>query len=330
LAYSASVRTVILWITLIVVTTLSALAQVQPAGSIAVSFSIDGTPADCDGFQAEIRLDGESIKPKLSGQRFEIPDVFRDPTSKWKDDHRVDITLTCSGRTLVFPNQHPAFVRDGNWQLGIAQPLYALREYGYTHEFDHGAWLGYLIFEGERGVVTFSPQDNPPAGLSDDLLREQLNASPERARDIAYTLAVFKVGYQMNRDYLLSSLNTCLSRPKESPEDSVCDGDLFSFVANLYWRGDSALLMPLLKLAESRRDVIDDIGTFCAELLDRRGVVALSAMGELSAAKQQLLCRLADEDDLSINRPKRERVIAFLRGTRDEAATQCLRAFGSN
>jgi hypothetical protein len=155
------VRAVILWKTLIVVTMLSASSQSQPnKRSIAVSFSIDGTPAHCDGFQVELRLNGESIKPEQTGQRFEIPDVFKGPASKWKDDQRVDIGLTCSGHTLVFPNQQPAFVRDGDWQLGIAQPLYALKEYGYTHEFDHGAWLGYLIFEGEPGVVTFSPQAN--------------------------------------------------------------------------------------------------------------------------------------------------------------------------
>jgi hypothetical protein len=160
--------------------------------------------------------------------------------------------------------------------------MYALKEYGYTHEFDHGAWLGYLIFEGEPGVVTFSSQPDPPAALSDALRKEPLNASPERGRDIAYVLAVFNVEYQKNRDLLLSSLNSCLSRPKESREDDVCDGDLLSFVTNLYWRGDSALLALLLQIAESRRDVIGDIGTFYADLLARRGVIALSATGELS------------------------------------------------
>ena len=322
-------RTVVLLKTLILVSMVNASAQSKPTGFIAVSFSIDGTPAHCDGLQVELRLNGESIKPKLTGQRFEIQDAFEGPASKWKNNQRVDISLTCGGHTLAFPNQHPAFVREGDWQLGIAQPLYALKEYGYTHEFDRGAWLGYLIFAGEPGVVTLSSQPDPPAELSDALRKEQLNASPERGRDIAYVLAVFNVEYQKNRDLLLSSLNRCLSRPEESPEDGVCDGDLLSFVTNLYWRGDSALLAPLLQIAELRRDVIDDIGTFYADLLDRRGVIVLSGMGELSDDKQRLVCRLADADDLSINRPKRDRIIAFLRGARGAAATQCLRAFGS-
>jgi len=181
----------------------------------------------------KLGFNGETFDPKSNGQRFEIPEVFRRPPNKWKDDQRVEIGLTCGGHTLVFPNQHPAFLREGDWQLGIAHPLYAVKEYGYTHEFDRGAWLGYLIFEGEPGVVTFSSQPDPPADLAASLRKEQLNASPERLRDISYALAVFNVEYQKNRDYLLSTLNICLSRPKESPEDDVCDGDLLSFLMNL-------------------------------------------------------------------------------------------------
>jgi len=143
-------------------------------------------------------------------------------------------------------------------------------------------------------------------------------------------LAVFNIDYQKNRDLLLSLLNNCLSRSKESPEDEVCDSDLLSFVTNLYWRGDTGLLEPLLRIAESRRDVIGDIGTFYADLLDRRGIIVLNAMRELSDDKQQFVCRLADADDLSMNPPKRDRIIAFLRRAKGATATQCLRGFGSS
>jgi hypothetical protein len=323
-------RAVYLLGSLILVSMLNALAHAQPNQSISVSFSIDGARAQCNGFQVELRFNGDSIKPKQSGQSFEIPDVFDRPAKSWKDDQGVDIGLTCNGQTLVFPHQHPAFVQSGGWELGIAHPLYAVREYGYTHAFDRGAWLGYLIFEGEPGVVTFSPQGNPPTELADDLRNEQLKALPQRARDIAYVLAVFNVEYQTNRDYLLSSLKSCLSKPKESSENEVCDSDLLSFVANLYWRGDSELLAALLQVAESRRDVIGDIGTFYADLLDRRGAIALNAMRELSDAKQQLVCKLADADDLNIDSPKRQRIIAFLHGAKTEAASQCLRGLGNS
>jgi hypothetical protein len=77
--------------TLILVSMVDASAQSTPNGFIAVSFSIDGTPAHCDGLQVELRLNGESIKPKLTGRRFEVPDAFKGPASKWNDSQRVDI-----------------------------------------------------------------------------------------------------------------------------------------------------------------------------------------------------------------------------------------------
>jgi hypothetical protein len=318
----------IFWATVLVGLGVPASAQTQPHhDSISVVFAIDGKPTRCTTFNVELRFDGKVIKPNQAGQHFDVPDVFKKPTKQWWDDQRVDISLSCGGYTVAFPHQHPAFLREGDWQFGIAYPLYAVKEYGYTHAFDRGAWLGYLIFEGEPGVVTLSSQPEPPADLSDALREEQLNASPERLRDISYVLAVFNVEYEKNRDYLLSVLNNCLSRPKESPEDDVCDGDLFRFVANLYWRGDDKLLPPLLQIAEPRRDVIGDIGIFYADLLDRRGVIVLGGMQELPDDKQRVVCRLAG-DDLRDNSPMQERVKTFLRKAKGTAAVQCLSALG--
>jgi hypothetical protein len=319
------VRTLIF---LIFASVVSAWGQSRNDGFVALSFAIDGSPARCAGFQVKLGFQGKAITPIQNERGFEVPETFKRPANKWKKKQRVDISLTCNEHTLIFPGQHPAFLREGDWQLGIAHPLYAVKEYGYTHEFDHGAWLGYLIFTGEPGVVTFSSQPNPPSDLSVTLQKEQLGASPERLRDIAYMLAVFNVDYQKNRDYLLSSLKNCLSRPKESQEDDVCDGDLLSFLTNLYWRGDTTLLPILLQIAESRRDVIGDIGTFYADLLDRRGVIVLNAMGASPDDEQQLVCKLAD-DDLSINSPKRKRIKAFLHKARNRAATQCLAGLGN-
>lgn len=141
-----------------------------------MSFAIDGSPARCEGFQARLDFQGKAITPTQNEKGFEVPEMFKRPADKWKEDQRVDISLTCDGHTLVFPGQHPAFLQGGDWQLGIAHPLYAVKEYGYTHEFDHGAWLGYLIFEGEPGVVTFSSQPNPPPDLSDALQKERLGS----------------------------------------------------------------------------------------------------------------------------------------------------------
>lgn len=320
----------IFWAAVLVGLGVPASAQIRPHhDSISVAFAVDGKPTRCTAFSIELRFDGKVIKPNHADQNFDVPDLFKKLPKQWRDDQRVDISLSCGGHTLAFPNQHPAFLRERNWQLGIAYPPYAVQEYGYTHEFDRGAWLGYLIFEGEPGVVTFSSQPEPPADLSDALRAEQVNASPERLRDISYALAVFNVEYEKNRDYLLSALNSCLSRPKESPEDDVCDSDLFSFVANLYWRGDYKLLLPLLQIAEPRRDVIGDIGIFYADLLDRRGDIVLGGMQELPDDKQRVVCRLAD-DDLRDNSPRQERIKTFLRKAKGTAAVQCLSAFGGS
>lgn len=266
----------------------------------------------------------------MSGQTFRVPDAFNKPAAQWNDRQHVDITLTCNGQSFVFPSQHPAYIRQGDWRLGIAHPLYALSEYAYTHEFDRGAWLGYLVFEGEPGVVTFSSQSDPPVGMAEALQKEKLSASLERARDIAYVLSVFNVDYQNNREYLISSLNDCLSRPKGSPENDMCNRDLLSFVTNLYWRGDTALLDPLLRIADTRRDVISGIGAFYSDLLNRRAAITLDAMESLAPEKQGQICKLAYEDDLHRDSPKRERVMATLRATGTESARRCLEALSDS
>jgi hypothetical protein len=215
-------------------------------------------------------------------------------------------------------------VKDGDWELGISRPPYSIERFRRTPELERGAWLSYLIFQGEPGVITFASQPDPPVELADSMVKEQRNASGQRARDIAYSLAVFGIGYPRNRDYLMSLLNKCLSRPKESAEDDECDGELLDFVTNLYWRGDDRLLLPLLRMADTRRDVIHEIGSFYSDLLDRRGALALASVGKLSADQQLLICRLAYEDDLNSDTPKRDRVLAFLRGAGGEVATRCL------
>jgi len=235
----------------------------------------------------------------------------------------VDISFSCGEHTFSFPRQHPAFVRQGDWELGIARPLYAIERFSRTRELEQGAWLAYLIFEGEPGVVTFAPQPDPPVDVADAMQKEQSSATGKRARDIAYLLAVFGIEYERNRDYLMRLLSRCLSRPKESPEADECDSELLDFATTLYWRGDNTLLVPLLQMADSRRDVIGEIGTFYSDLLDRQKGTALAAIEELGADQQHLVCRLAYEDDLSNNRPKRDRIKAFLSKTGGDAAARC-------
>jgi hypothetical protein len=73
------------------------------------------------------------------------------------------------------------------------------------------------------------------------------------------------------------------------------------------------LLAPLLQVADIRWDIIGEIGTFYSDLLDRRGAVVFESIEKLPADRQKLVCKLAYEDDLSIDSPKPDRVITFLK-----------------
>jgi len=65
--------------------------------------------------------------------------------------------------------------------------------------------------------------------------------------------------------------------------------------ANLYRRGDSALLQPLLQLAESGKDVILEIGTFYAGLLDRRTAASVDGLRKLPQEKQRVIRKPAGD-----------------------------------
>ncbi|MGH9497278.1 MAG: hypothetical protein ACRD3B_19940 [Candidatus Sulfotelmatobacter sp.] len=300
------------------------LSRSQSSASISISFVVDGRPEPCEAFRVELTLDGQIIKPKQKGQHFEVPRLFQRPRSEWHNGQYVEISLACNGRTFIFPENSPAFVQAGDWELGIARPPYSIETFRRTRELEQGAWWSYLVFQGEPGVITFVSQPDVPTDIAEALRKEQPNAAGARGRDIAYALAVYGVEYEDNRDRLMLLLYDCLSKPKESPENEECDGTLLDFVTNLYWRGDDALLLPLLRMADSRGDVIGEIGTFYSDLLDRRGQVILHNIASLSVDKQQLICKLADEDDLSYDSPKRDRIKTLLKRTGSESAVRCL------
>ena len=305
---------------------LSVSAQRDLSGSVSVTFSIDGKESSCDDFHAELSLNGRTIKTKHSGQHFDVPKVFQRPPREWPDSQRANIALTCNGHVFLF-RAHPAFVEAGSiWHLGIANPLYAIENYEYTHEFDRGAWLGYLIFEGEPGVVTFESEPDPLTGRIADFLTEQPNAKGERARNIAYELAILHVDYEKNRDYLLSLLDRCVSQPKESPEDATCNSTLMSFITNLYWRGDDSLLPILLRMPNVQNDVVSDLGRFYSELLDLRSKIIFDQLSELPNEQQVLVCHLANEGDLNFDSQRLERVRTFLQDQHTAAADRCLTA----
>ena len=316
---------------LLVLAIAGTVAAEGPKGSqlLSVTFAVDGKEASCPDLKVALHFHDREIEPNRSGQGFIVPTVFQNTKN---DTDKVDVTLTCGAYSLNFSDLPSSWVSPGRWEFGIAYPPSWIERFGWTTAVEHGTWISYLESECngcDPGVFTTVSHPNPPASLIESLKREQSSSSGQRSRDIAYALAVFNAEYQQNRDFLLEELHTCLARPKESPEDDVCDSDLLSFVTNLYWRGDTALLPTLIQIAESRRDVIGEIGTFYADLLDRRGVIVLNAMGVLPDDKQQLVCKLADED-LIRNSPSRNRIIAFLHGAQSRATIQCLTVLDNN
>ena len=84
------------------------------------------------------------------------------------------------------------------------------------------------------------------------------------------------------------------------------------------------------QVADIRWDIIGEIGTFYSDLLDRRGAVVFESIEKLPADRQKLVCKLAYEDDLSIDSPKPDRVITFLKRLGGEVATRCSSAFGGS
>jgi hypothetical protein len=293
---------------------------------LSVAFAVDGKQIACDDFRIELRFRGSKIVPNLSVQGFIVPAIFSKGSES--GDDKVNVKAVCGNYTLEFSDLYPSWVSPGRWEFGIAYPPYWFEPFRFTSALEHGTWVSYLLSECngcDPGVYTTLSHSAPPQHLVTSLRREHADASGGRARDIAYTLAVFGSEYQHNRDYPLRLLSGCLSRPKESPEDDVCNGELLDYVTNLYWRGDTGLLSPLLQVADDRRDVILEIGNFYGNLLDRRPAAALSGIGVLSVDKQQTICGLAGGDDFSTNMPKLQRVAEHLRTLGTDVAVRCLK-----
>lgn len=292
---------------------------------IAVKFTVDGTAVPCD-LKVDLYSDSHHIVPERIAHGFVVPSHFRKQSSAPPPQKELDVGVICGEYSLHF-EVNPSWVSAGQWEVGIAYPTYAIERFRRSAGLERGAWLSYLISECngcDAGVVTMVAQPYPPAFVLSALQKEQPNASGERARDIAYALAVFNYQYQRNRDYLVSSLNRCLSRFRESPEDDVCNGELLDFITNLYWRGDDGLLALLLQIVDTRRDIILEIGTFYADLLDRRSAAVLQGLSILPNDKQELICRMAAQDELVMDSPEFERVRNRLRETHNDVADRCL------
>ncbi len=274
---------------------------------IAVSFQDHGKESQCQGLSVVLLFDGKKMVPEFNGSTFTTPsDLQQLNASGGAVSKKVRVEVSCNGRTLEFPDVPATWLRSGNWQVGIDYPPFA----HFTHHAtpEKGAWVSYLGFEpdGYDGVEMQIAHDEPLPGMVAQLLQEQPTATGERARDVAFALAVLKENYAANRKYLLTSLRACLARPKDLPDENGCDYELLDYVVNLYWRGDRSLLQPLLQLARFGRDRVD--GTFYADLLEREPETALGGLSALDLDHRRMVCQLAGEDGFSLDGPQFERV----------------------
>jgi hypothetical protein len=325
------VKKVLIGITFIFATAICALAQNQK-GAIKVTFAVDGETVPCDNFKVELKVGERPIPVSSINQGFFVPPIFgklyASPQSRRKGN--IDVQINCGEYVLDFPGVYPIFVSSGEWKVGIDYPPFRNAETGTGKPPESGLWMSSVewnIDGCEPCVVSTVIHPDIPPSVIDRLRKDQPAARGERAMDDAYALAVLQVDYKKNRDYLLDLLGVCLAKPNLPPPlEDVCDSNagLVDYLANLYWRGDSELLTPLMNAADSSSYVMDPVGTFYAELLDRRSADALHVIAGLPVQKQIATCEQAGHDDLSLDPPKMERVEKQLRADGGAAALRCM------
>ena len=301
-----------------------------PSGhSIGVRFVVDGNTVPCSDLSVKLSIGDQEIVPVRIKDGFVVPQAILSAYANEFSRIRANIAakIACGERAVMATGLYPAQVLPGTWEVGIACPTSWFDSPAGARET--GTWVSYIVSECngcDPGVVISQAHEDLAQDEIQRLRAEQRESSGERARDVAYALAVFRSDYRTNRDHLVTTLSQCLARPVNSPEDDVCDPRLVQYLANLYWRGDNELLHVLINLAQQREDVVDDAGTFFADLLDRRTQIALNELGSVPDDKQRLVCAMAFDSDLRFDPPKLNRVQSNLKRIGTEIGRRCLDA----
>jgi len=310
---------------------LIATATAQPhyqSHSTILTFSVDGKKLACTELRIEFVVGQRKFKAHRTELGFDVPPIietlYADENTRKRQD--ISVNISCDQYAVSFSDLAPGLALPGYWDVGIAHPPSWFEVEAGTIA-PTSMWQTYLssdCYHCDPGIITSESHSEVPTALMRRYLEEQPTASGTAARDIAYSLAVFHVEPDRNRNYLVELFGTCLSRPKNSPEDDVCNSRLLEYLTNLYERGDEGLLAPLLQAAESRKDVVDDIGNFYAQMLDHQPATLLKGLETLSAEKQQFVCNSAGADDIRFDPPKLERVTKNLLAADSDAARRCL------
>jgi hypothetical protein len=300
-----------------------------PRASIAFSFAVDGENVPCLHRAIELRADGRVIPVRATAFGFVIPPVFRRLAAKKAlAGRKVDVRVTCGGQVFEFPQEDASNIVPGSWRLEVSYPTTWLTSAVESPALERGTWFSSMAWEckGCRPAPkTTVPHYDLPTAFADRLRSEQPQAKGARAMQIAYALVVFNIEAETNLALLTDQLKSCLSATGKPPDNSVCNNPLLAEdLVNLYWRGDSELLDPLLQLADSHTDVTAEMGDFYADLLDRRPDQMLGGLKGLAPEKQLSVCVRAGENEHEGSDARFRRMRAHLQAAGTDAARQCL------
>lgn len=299
---------------------------------IHLHFAIDGKAVPCEAPRLSIRVGENAVKVERIQDGFRLPQEVRglydDPKSRTRNN--IDIDIACGNYAFEFHNEYPVRLLPGTWELGILRPTTWMATepiYFRGPELKRAAWISYIEWECdecEPVVVESRQHTDIPTDYLAQLTSEQAHATGERAVDIAYALAVYNVDRERNTEYLVSLLNICNAAGKKPGIEGVCEEDrLVRELAELYWRGNSAILPVLLNSALSRSEALDSIGEFYADFLEDGTDDVIPALAALSEETRAGVCKTAAATDLSFDQPKRQRVLDRMRRLQSPVADDC-------
>jgi hypothetical protein len=252
--------------------------------------------------------------------------LYDDPQTRYENN--VHIRLKCGEYRFDFDHEYPARLLPGSWRIAVKFPTTWFREGDWVlpnrPPIPNIAWVSAIFWEGEPGTYELEAHTDTPDKIVEKLIAEQRTANGARAADVAYALAVYDVNREANRDYLLSTLRKCLGARRPSPLEDMCDDiPLIRELADLYWRGDTALLGTFLNCAWSDANVVDEIGRdFYADLLNAPPNDVFDVFSARPPATRDQVCRLAARqgDYRTI-----EHASLYLANAHSEVADECVK-----
>lgn len=274
-----------------------ACAQDSPGANghnIRVKWVVHGDDETCLQFGLMVTYEGHDFPLESTERGVFVPPSLEGVSGQ--NDGRVTVHARCNDFSLDFPDVYAHSLAENYWEFGVDYPP-------YVHEIGHaipqrGTWASYMIW----GVwEELKLHEEPFTGLRDTIANHQLDGLSYDKYDDAYAKAVLGIEYAKNRALLLAAFERCAKKDEIDPDD--CQSNLGEHVINLYWRGDDALLQPMLDAAADKPEVLLEMGWFYAQLLSRKPELAVQRLERLPAEKQEIICRQAGKDEFWYDPP---------------------------